>query len=906
MIALRWAIRLTGLISTIILARLLVPADFGIVAMAMVFVGMLEIFNQTGQKLAIIRHQNPTRAHYDTAWTISIIIGLFIGLVIVLLAPFTSMYFHEPRAVPVMQCLALRAAMGGFENIGTVDFRRDIRFDRFFRYNMYPKLVSFVVTIVLAVTLRNYWALVAGILTLQFSTIVASYVMHPYRPHFSLEKFSEIRSFSGWTLFRTIGTYLNTQVDLLAIGGIYGAEVMGRYTVAADVSSSPIEEINGPMVAVLYPVMASIQNDAARLRQLYLRTLYWSAIICASASVGVSLIAHDMLNFVVGAQWLRAEPLVGWMALSAGMLGLSSGAYTTFDAIGKPHLGARMQWVRLILLVLCIVPVALIVHHPRTIAMTRMIVTAAFIPTLLTAVGREIHVSIRNYFATLWRPLLAALFMAAVTSPINVLMPAGNLRLMVEVLIGALSYGSGLFLLWRASGAPDTPEKDIVAAIQMLYRVTPQAPALPLWLKQKAQPGTVVLYVPISRKSEYLPLRRSPLGKLKAALSRMRDHVRWIVFRRNDFDFYSWCTKVYTNRGDIAIRQAISQLMVERLGDRKTYVELDWGSLNEEVVGWVNANAEMFVICGGGYISADAASGKLSRAINDVQYLSRMTCPVVAFGIGYNSLLEYKPEDRNARLPADTMSKLDALSKATRLMSVRDRALENLLSASARDKVDLIGDPALFLNGATEGASLPKAGGVRIGLNFALHGPVSAAIFRAHFDTYVAFLRRVIRTYDAEIFYFVHCDTETIAISLLRRAGIKLTIVDEPPAQLVRAYAQMDLVISQMLHSSILATNAGTPSINIGYDRKNMGFYDLMGLSGLCLPHDEVSDERLWALFVHAYEQRQATASQIATRKAELQEQTRRFLDVLGALLASSASVRSHAGTDAAGTQTEQ
>src|SRR5665213_484578 len=86
MILLRWAIRLTGLVSTIILARLLAPSDFGIVAMAMFVVGMLEILNQSGQKLAIIRHAAPERADYDTAWTLSVLVGFFIAAMIIAVA----------------------------------------------------------------------------------------------------------------------------------------------------------------------------------------------------------------------------------------------------------------------------------------------------------------------------------------------------------------------------------------------------------------------------------------------------------------------------------------------------------------------------------------------------------------------------------------------------------------------------------------------------------------------------------------------------------------------------------------------------------------------------------------------------------------------------------------------------
>jgi lipopolysaccharide exporter len=464
MIALRWAIRLTGLVSTIILARLLTPADFGIVAIAMIVVGMLEILNQTGQKLAIIRHQNPTAAHYDSAWTVSVLIGFGIAVAIVAIAPLTKIYFHEPRAIVVMQCLALRAILGGLENIGTIDFRRDLQFNVFFLYNVYPKLISFVVTIGLALVLRNYWALVAGILTGQLAMTVLSFTMHPHRPRFSLEKVADIWSFSIWTFTRAIGNYLNTQVDQIAIGGISGAASMGRYSVATDVASSPSKEINDPMVAVLYPVMSKLLGDVERLRELYLRTLGWSAIICAAASVGVALVAPEMVHLVLGPKWVDVTPLMGWLALSAGVLGLSSGAYTLFDAVGLPHIGARMQWVRLVILAIAVFPVAFITRDLQMIAATRLIVTIVFMPTLFFAVGRTIDVSPRDYLRALWRPFAAAAIMAACVVLANRVLPvSGNLKLVIDIVLGGVSFNAAIFALWIASGQPPSPEQDLVA-----------------------------------------------------------------------------------------------------------------------------------------------------------------------------------------------------------------------------------------------------------------------------------------------------------------------------------------------------------------------------------------------------------------------------------------------------------
>jgi O-antigen/teichoic acid export membrane protein len=467
MIALRWAIRLTGVVSTVVLARLLTPKDFGVVAIAMIVVGMFQMLSETGQSLAIVRHGNPTREHYDTAWTIQVLIGLGIAAAILIAAPFTKIYFHEPRSILVMQCLALRAVLMGLANIGTVDFSRDLRFDRVFGYNFYAKLFSFTVTITLAVVLRNYWALVAGILCGQLARTVLSYVMHPYRPRISFAKMSEIWSFSIWTFVRAIGSYFITQVDVIAIGGVAGAVSMGRYTMAQDTASSPTNELVGPMTGVLFPVMARYQYDPAELRRLYLRTLGWSAIIGASTGVGVALVAPDMVHLILGSKWVSVIPLMGWLALTVGVGTLNYGAYTMLDVLGMPKIGARLQWLRLAVLAAVLFPVAYWTRELLPIAIARLVVVCMITPTLLIVVGRHTGIRPRDYGAALWRPFAAGGVMAlAVWSLNQVLGFAGPVRLGLDILLGMIVYVGTLMALWNASGRPVCAERDVIALIE--------------------------------------------------------------------------------------------------------------------------------------------------------------------------------------------------------------------------------------------------------------------------------------------------------------------------------------------------------------------------------------------------------------------------------------------------------
>ena len=467
LIGLRWTVRLTGVVSTVILARLLTPKDFGVVAIAMIVVGLFEMLSWTGQELAIIRHATPTREHYDTAWTISALIGTGVAIVLFVVAPLATQYFHDDRAVPVIRWLALRPLLSGLENVGTIDFQRSLRFDRVFGYNFYAKVIAFVATIGFAIALRDYWALVIGILVGQTARTVLSYWLHPYRPSLSLSKRGEIWSFSIWSFIRAIGTYFMTQVDVIAIGGVAGATSMGRYTVAKDVASSPVDELNEPVTTVLFPVMARYQDEPHQLRQLYLRTLGWAALIGASTGAGIFLVAPDMVSLILGPAWVDITPLIGWLALTAGASAMTNSSFTILDIIGMPRFGARLQWLRVFLLALAMFPVAYLTRDLVHIAQARLVMTLIFVPSLLLAAGRKVDVSGRDYLAVIWRPVVASAVMAVVVGVLNAHFAMTSIvRLPLDMMLGAASFGAALLGLWNLSGCPASADRDLIGLVK--------------------------------------------------------------------------------------------------------------------------------------------------------------------------------------------------------------------------------------------------------------------------------------------------------------------------------------------------------------------------------------------------------------------------------------------------------
>ncbi len=466
----RWAARAIGLVSTIILARLLTPADFGLVAMAMVIVGFIEIFGYTGMALALIRITHPTRAHYDTAWTLQVITGTVLAGVMILSAPFAAIYFKDPRVAPLIYFLSLRAFFEGFENIGVVAFRANLDFSKDFRFGIYKKILTFVVCITLAVLMRNYWALAIAIVFSRFASTCLSYLMHPFRPRFSLVKTRDIFSFSMWTLATQIGEYLSAKIDEFVVGGLSGTIAMGDYAVASDVAAAPTIELVVPMTRGLFPVYSQFADDRERLRDAYLGVLSIAAILCFSAATGVAVVSHDLVVVVLGAKWLSASPLIVWLALGSAAMALADGVFAIFSVTGNPAVASRAVALRL----LALIPGVTLAGRywgSNGVAAARAIIYIAMLPSLFLLLKIVLPITGRDILARLWRPFVGAVLMAGAVHTFLFFAPAlPALRLAIAVPLGAAVFAFVDLALWQLSGRPTGAEETAATYLAGLRR----------------------------------------------------------------------------------------------------------------------------------------------------------------------------------------------------------------------------------------------------------------------------------------------------------------------------------------------------------------------------------------------------------------------------------------------------
>lgn len=454
MIGARWATRLIGLVSMVILARLLAPEDYGLIAMAMLAYGLLETIAYAGVDLALMRQGNDSREHFDTAWTVQLIQGSFVALLLLIAAPLIAAYFSEPRALAVVQFVALRSIIEGAQNIGIVAFRKELDFAKEFRFMLYTKLINFLVIVGAAFWFRNYWALVLGSVSASAISLVLSYAMHPYRPRLSLAKASEIWSFSQWLVIARVGSFLNRRTDEFIVGGFAGTAAIGNYHLASDLATMPSVEVVMPMRRALFPNLAKLTRTPDDFANMVLNSFSTVAVLCFSVGFGLMAVAPEVVRVLLGQKWVDTIPLIQWLAVFGAFSGLALLLEVPLWVSGRTNLAALQAWLELALLV----PLAWIAVQsfgPEGAAAARAGVAAAMVPVMMYMTDRAGSVTFAQLFGSVWRPLVAAVIMATILQWLPL---PGTLAVVIvlaaKVSLGAVLYPMLLGALWLMAGRP--------------------------------------------------------------------------------------------------------------------------------------------------------------------------------------------------------------------------------------------------------------------------------------------------------------------------------------------------------------------------------------------------------------------------------------------------------------------
>ena len=343
----------------VVLARLLTPADFGLMGIALLTLAVFKRFSKLGISEALIHHRDEDVDRYlNTAWVISTLRGVVIVGIAFPLAPYIADFFHEPRSVNIIRVIVLTVLITGLCNPGVIYFRKNLEFDKLFVYVSSATIINVTVAIGYALVYRNVWALVFGEIAGNLTYLIVSYVIHGYRPsfEFDLEFAKELFGYGKWIMGSGILIFLYSQGDDIFVGWLLSAAALGYYRVAYRFSNAPASELAKIISEVAFPMYSKIQGNQRRLREAYVQVLNVTLAVSFPAAIGIAIISPFFVKLFLGANWI---PIVVTMQILAGWGFVNSFIATTtplFDAIGVPDYSTKLRLLALALIAVFIYP----------------------------------------------------------------------------------------------------------------------------------------------------------------------------------------------------------------------------------------------------------------------------------------------------------------------------------------------------------------------------------------------------------------------------------------------------------------------------------------------------------------------------------------------------------------------
>lgn len=467
MVLFRTVDRAIGLVSTAILARLLVPADFGLIAMAMSIIAIVELATAFGFDVVLIQKSQPTREHFDTAWTLNLITGVACALLIAAAAMPVSQFYGDSRLAPLMWAFAAAWAFHGLENTGTANFRRDMNFAAEFRFMFARRVISFLATMLAAWLLRSYWALVIGTMVGRWAGIALSYAMHSYRPRLCLSKARELFRFSGWLIFNNFMNVSLNKLPHVYVGKAFGAQAVGSYSVGAEIAALAQTELVAPINRAVFPGYAKLARDVEAFKRACLDATSFIMLVTLPVCVGIAVLAGPFVRALLGSQWGAAVPLIQVLALSGAIRALTANNTSAYLALGRPHLATSILGARLVALVL---PIPFLVprYGIEGVAMAEVISSFIGMVISLPLLLRILRIRVSEYTAGFWRPLIGSLIMGlTVHVAVDPVFDADHATdamrvLLLGALLGAATYIGCVGLMWWLLGRPAGAEAHLV------------------------------------------------------------------------------------------------------------------------------------------------------------------------------------------------------------------------------------------------------------------------------------------------------------------------------------------------------------------------------------------------------------------------------------------------------------
>lgn len=448
-----WGRQLLGLVVFVILAKLLQPADFGLVALAVVFVNFAQVFVDQGLGDALIQRSELTRSHIDTAFWTAMATGVLLTCLGVVLAIPIAALLDQPALQPILQVLSLTFVVAAMSSIQIALLRRDLAFRSLALRSIFAIVAGGAVGIGMAYLGFGPWALVGQQVSSAVAAVLTLWWVLPWRPslRFSREHFRSLFSFG----INVVGTdtvgFFARNTDNLLIGAFLGTTPLGLYAVGYRILDTSQVLLINISRKIAFPALASVQNEPARIQRAYFKLTRVSGALIMPAYVGLALVASQLVVALFGERWTHSGPVAGVLFLIGPVLTVQAYSASLFYAVGHPQVNFRF---RLLTMIVRVAGFFVAVPH-GIVAVALAFTVSGYLLLPLNLYWQRVYAGIRivDSLAQMRGVAVATATMALMVFMVEMALKARlgvGMLLALQVCSGGVSYLATLWLVDRA------------------------------------------------------------------------------------------------------------------------------------------------------------------------------------------------------------------------------------------------------------------------------------------------------------------------------------------------------------------------------------------------------------------------------------------------------------------------
>jgi len=424
----------------IILARLLLPEEYGLIAIVSVFISLANVFVQSGFNIALIQKKDADNVDFSSVFYLSLTVATLLYVIIYFSAPYIASFYRQPILVSVLRMLSITLFIGAFNSIQNAYVIRNMLFKRLFISSLGAAIVSGIVGIVMAYRDWGVWALVAQQLINQLTISIILWFSVNWRPHFllSFERIRSLFSFGSKLLISGLIDTLYTNLNTLIIGRIYTPAMLGFYNRGQQFPQIAVININGSIQTVMLPTLSAYQDNKKRVKELTRRAILTSSFLIFPMMIGMLVVAEPLVKIVLSEKWLPSVPFLQIFCISYALMPIHTANLQAINAMGRSDIFLKLEILKKIVgLVVLGISIPFGVYA--------IIIGQVFCSVISTFINSYPNKQLLDYnYKEQWADIMPSLGIAIIMGSIVYLFNFINLSawkiLILQVIIGIIVY----------------------------------------------------------------------------------------------------------------------------------------------------------------------------------------------------------------------------------------------------------------------------------------------------------------------------------------------------------------------------------------------------------------------------------------------------------------------------------